>query len=320
MKRTLALALALALTLGGCGGSNDFARDDSGSSQTVLQQSGLTGRVVGEDGAPLVGVRMVMQERTTRQETQAVSGGGGRFFAELPPGVYDVGLNLEGDPERATAFYGPVTVDPVQRRDFVLPLVGGQPAGRVFGRVFSRHGVPAAQRKVVARPGFLAGKGDGNDDLLAVSTLTGGDGSFSLDLGTSAEIGMDLEISESDGTLDEFIDVGKLSKPLYLEFTVEESPVENQLRVHEAAPEESAFGLLSTSPGEIASTITKFTDLVRITDRTYEAIGGNIPPDSGQNKIEDLWEKHLQSSTALEEFARTQLEVKSKGSSGGNTQ
>ena len=283
------LSLGLALALAGCGSSGESSL---GSAQAVAAgpPPALSGRVTDEGGAPLTGVRLVLQERTSRREAHTTSDIDGGFSVDLAPGVYDVGLDLEGNQSLATAFYGPITVEQSGRHDFVLPPAEARQPGEVFGRIFSRQGVPAPGRNVAASPGFIAGGFDGQE-VGRVSTVTGDDGSFSLDFGSTAEIGLDLEVFDEQGFLDEFIDVGKLGKPLYLEFAVEESLVENGARVNQ--------GHLSLTEGSTTalSPLLQSADagFSRFTSASYDPsldayvlVGGYIPPKAPEEFFKNL--------------------------------
>lgn len=48
-------------------------------------------------------------------------------------------------------------------------------------------------------------------------------------------LGLDIDVFDARGVLDEFIDAGKLQKPLYVEFAVEQSEVVNLLRANESS-------------------------------------------------------------------------------------
>jgi len=48
-------------------------------------------------------------------------------------------------------------------------------------------------------------------------------------------LGLDIDVFDARGVLDEFIDAGKLQKPLYVVFAVEQSEVVNLLRANESS-------------------------------------------------------------------------------------
>ena len=133
------------------GGLRGVGRWNAGALSTTPEPPGLSGRVLSEAGTPLEGVQVVVHERTTNRRTRQVSDADGSFVLALEPGVYDLGLDLEGAPEAATSFYGPIAVTSAVRRDFVLHSVEGRGADQVFGKIWLRPGVPAANRQVAPK-------------------------------------------------------------------------------------------------------------------------------------------------------------------------
>ena len=229
--RKLVAGLVVGLALAGCGSSSDL-NVGSNSAQGV-SPPGIVGRVVSSTGSPLAGVQVVAHERTTNEKVTDVSDGRGAFSLEVVSGVYDVGIDLESDPTMATCFYGPITVASSVQRDFVLHSNEGRPTGQVFGKLWLSPGIPAAQRRVTLRTGYQHGD-TLSDRPDPVSATTGGDGSFALVLGTEFRQGVDVEVYEQNGELDEWIDISKLDKPCYVEFSTAESPIENRLRCNES--------------------------------------------------------------------------------------
>lgn len=309
MKKFVGLVLGLMLV--GCGGSGDASLDNPQLNPGGGQSSGLSGQVLSQSGAPLDGVRMILQNRATRQDTEVVSGAGGRFSVQLGSGVYDVGLDLEGDPTTATAFYGPVAVGPGGQRDFVLPQSAGRPVGQVFGTIFTQQGTAAGNRRVDVTPGFIAKSDPVSGSGAAQSTITDAQGRFSADLGSGAEFGLDIDVFDAQGALDEFVDVGKLQKPLYVEFAVEQSEVENLLRANESSLD--GQGIAGSVAAQAA--IQKFNNSA-FQGAQLVLSDGNVPPDTGKNLLKDLTNGTLDDSNfdkLIGLFDRTHMLVSNKG-------
>ena len=129
MKKLLGCALALFVS--GCGSSTDFVVQNSAPNSA---SSTLSSLVTDPQGAAAQGVRVIAQERSSGRQFEGVTAPDGTILLSLPAGVYDVGLDREGDSSSATCFYGPVIVEGPVQRSFVLQSSGGLPAGRVFGQ------------------------------------------------------------------------------------------------------------------------------------------------------------------------------------------
>lgn len=237
MKNQIVINLLLtAALLPGCGSSpNDIVSNNFVSNTPVSTDGGfnLRGRIVNEQGEGQSGVRLIANERTSDAKIETISGPGGQYQLSLPAGVYDVGLDRPGDAQTATCFYGPLTPDlPVS--DLVLHSSNGQPAGTVSGKLWLRPGVPASNRKVSLRSAHLTGP----QTPLSLTTTTAFDGTFRQVLSSQKEIGVDVEVFDSLQNFDEFIEIGKLSKPAYVEFFTELPVATNRLRSDETdAPE-----------------------------------------------------------------------------------
>lgn len=230
MKNTV-FGLVLAMGLAGCGSSSDVEVQTVSNPGAITPQ--LSGTVRSEAGGLVSGVRVVAQERTTRQEWEVVSGADGRFAVNLPAGTYDVGLDLEGDASTATTFYGPLTVGTRLQKELVLHSAQGHATSELFGRIFLRPGIPAAGRNVAAVIGAELGQ-DQAGTTAPVTATTSTDGSFSLNLPTSNEVAVDVEVYDANNALDEFIDISKRDKACYVEFVTEDSNVENTLRANQS--------------------------------------------------------------------------------------
>lgn len=214
------------------GGSGDASLQNAGALSTTPGPPGLSGRVLNEAGTPLEGVQVVVHERTTNRRTRQVSDADGAFVLALEPGVYDLGLDLEGALDAATSFYGPIAVTSAVRRDFVLHSVEGRGVDQVFGKIWLRPGVPAANRQVALRAGALLRDAEAQK-LASVTTTTSADGSFALGVGSDRDVALDVELFDSAGSLDEWVDVAKREKACYVEFACETSAAENRLRCTE---------------------------------------------------------------------------------------
>lgn len=230
MKKFIAITLALALA--GCGSSNDFVQQ--GSNQPGSSNS-LSGRVLSPNGTALAGVNVVVQERTSNETIGVTSGDDGNFILNLPPGVYDVTLDKEGDFTTATSFYGPVTVNSAVQRSFTLQGAGGRNAASVFGKIVSGDGTPEANRSVLLRPGFILADAE-EQDFVPVQGVTDANGNFDLQLNTPDGTAFDLELQGSGGALQEFIDIKKMEKPCYAEIGLGTGSTTNVFRCNQSPP------------------------------------------------------------------------------------
>jgi hypothetical protein len=236
--KTRVFGFIVALGLSGCGSSANLEVLIPNNPPQPAPQ--LSGTVLSESGGPVTGVRIVAQERTTRQESEFFSAGDGTFAVSLPAGTYDLGLDLEGDPTTATTFYGPVTLAANLEADLVLRSAQGHLDSEVFGRILLRSGVPAAGRSVSVVTGATIGDVPG-ENLDPVTTTTASDGTFALNLPNEREASVDVEVYDANDDLDEFIDIGKRDKACYVEFITEESNVENTLRSNQSELAPNAF-------------------------------------------------------------------------------
>lgn len=222
----------------GCGSSADLSTISGGvpfnSTTASTVTSAISGRVLSETGAPLEGVQVIVHERTTDLRTRTLSGPNGEFQLQVASGVYDLGLESKADPTKANCFFGPITVASAVQRDFVMRNTQGHATDEVFGKIWLTPGVPAVNRQITLRPGAQL-RGSGLTRLGSPSTRTGPDGSFALGVGSNLEVALDVEIFDNAG-LDEWVDVAKRAKACYVEFSSEESSVENRLHCTERDP------------------------------------------------------------------------------------
>ena len=224
----MGFSLSAVLLFSGCGDSDQTSSQGALGSSTF--PTGLSGQIIDEGGQAQAGGRVIANERTSDAKVEGVSGSDGRFQLSLPAGVYDVGIDRAGDSSTATCFYGPVSVASFTNQDLILRSARGRAAHEVWGQLYLTPGVPAASRKINLRSGHFADP----EAPEAVSGVTSGQGSFSLLLSSEQELGLDLEVFNGAGQFDEFIDIGKLSKPCYLEFSTELPVAANRLRSDQA--------------------------------------------------------------------------------------
>lgn len=233
MKKTLLFACALYIA--GCG-SSDSVQGFNSNGANANNLTSISGRVVDENGAPLQGIAVKAQERTSGQELAIQSNPDGSFQITTPAGVYDLVLDRRGDSQVATSYYGPIVAGGGSSRDFVLHNRGGRASDVIFGKIERTPGSPAAGRLLNFNPGSAANY---KDSVLPSSMATGttlSDGRFEVALGHTDQVTLDLEIPDANGSLDEWVRVEKLDKPAYVEVSTEQSEVENQLRANENPP------------------------------------------------------------------------------------
>ena len=279
MKKLLGCALALFVS--GCGSSTDFVVQNSAPNSA---SSTLSSLVTDPQGAAAQGVRVIAQERSSGRQFEGVTAPDGTILLSLPAGVYDVGLDREGDSSSATCFYGPVIVEGPVQRSFVLQSSGGLPAGRVFGTLFRTPGVAFANQKLVLRPGAVLGDITGIDWSAPATLTTDENGRFSADLASGHEYALDLELYDGADNLDEFIDISKRDKPCYVEFSTDESSVNNRFRCNESDLADSfpqrAISAQTITPVEVRPFSSCFID----TSKDLMVMeGASLPPLSGSS-------------------------------------
>jgi len=257
-RLSIAICFAAAVLLNGCGsGSTDSTAgtlQPSGTSATVLPSgpaANLSGRVLSESGQGVSEVEVVAVDRTTNIQYETVSGPAGAYSLQLPPGVYDVGL-LSSEPQTATCFYGPITASPGLLQDFALKSAAGRPADQVFGRIRLRPGTPAAHRRIALQP-RSARLAPNQEPPVRVETTTDANGDFALSAGSSGDVGLDVELHEANGLLDEWVDIFKTDKACYVELSSDATPTENRLHCGEADASPETLVL-----GDPARPVTKF--------------------------------------------------------------
>ena len=307
------LHIALSAFLVGCGGSASTAGFGSSPNGSSPGQPSLSGRVLNESGLPLAQVRLVAHERTSNAKFQGVSGADGTFNLPVDAGVYDLGLDLAADPGKATCFYGPYDTNE-GARDFILHEAGARAKGAVFGKIWLTPGVPANQRRLNLRHGFLHKQ---KDLPVPVPGRTLADGSFELLASSENELGLDLEVYDAQDQMDEFVDVGKLEKPLYAEFVTEQSPQENRFR----STASELTGSQASKPAAETPTLKQFdlTDYGFFT-QSWTMVNGLLPVDKTNHYLRDLVHNGLPhvyedqiNGVAFDELYETQIRVDTNG-------
>lgn len=287
MRRLLCVALASVMI--GCGSTNDVSLQSGGSvAQAGAATTLLAGKVVDERGGAVAGVSVVVHERTTNLKAEGVSGADGSFSLAVPSGVYDLGLDKNGDPLTASCFYGPIDTATAQSQNFVLRDSNGRPVNQVFGKIWLQPGVAATNRQVTLRPSIELVDND-MEVPPPVSTNTANDGSFNLQVASNREVGLDVEVHDAGGVLDEFIDVGKRDKPCYAEFITEQSPVENRLRANQSELP------VPTGPSKTAGAVTgvavafiQFTAVLPVQGGLAILRDGQLPVDGITRLLKDI--------------------------------
>jgi len=230
--------------LAGCGSGQEVGYQGGPAAPVTLPAASaarFSGKVLDPSGVGQSGVLMQFEERTTNARVELVTGADGTYSAELPSGVYDVGLEQAGVLTTATCYYGPVIVGGAGQRDFTLRSAAGHGPTEVFGTLSVRPGTHYANQRLVISPGSSRNEGVPE----ASETITDARGAFNVEVG--GQLDLDLDVFESDGSPDQHLDVIKFSdKPCYVEFVTDGSSVENRLRCTEV-----------DGPTEIAARVRK---------------------------------------------------------------
>lgn len=228
-KRHVLSFVALGL-VAGCGSSTG---ESVGAGVPLTSPLATTARFSGsvrdEAGVPQQ-AEIVLQERITNAQVKATSAADGSFSVNLPTGVYDLGLNQDS-PQTCTCYFGPVVVQGDSQRELTLKSSLGHQPGEVFGRLQLQSGFALAAQKVVLERAFGETLPIADDvppvPPARVELTTDATGAFKAQM--DPESGLDIDVYQKDGTVDEHIDIVTLSKPCYVEFLTEQSPVENRL-------------------------------------------------------------------------------------------
>lgn len=311
MNRFSVTLSILGVLLYGCGGSTDPSLNgsfpNSVTASTASANSVISGKVVDRNGAPQSGVRVVVQERTNDFRAIGTSAADGTFQFNVVAGVYDLGLDKEGDTNTATCYYGPVLPD-AGSQTFVLQAAGGRTNERLFGKIWLQPGTPAGGRKLVLRPGFWTGA---QDEHSVVNVNTESDGTFDTALKSGQQAGLDLEIYDSNGALGEFIDLDKLSKPCYVEFASQQTSTKNRLRANEAdpAPEAGLAAAVNLVQFAVATVIKSKLEppdnLLYANHAVLNFSNGVLPPDGQERALSELTQGSLIPPAAPKDATQT---------------
>src|SRR5690606_1480524 len=86
--------LALAGLVGACGGAGGGSTPEAGSGKDdtpqAVRSSEYAGQVADENGLPVAGISVRLEDRTTDEVTEVVTAADGSFSAAVEPGVYDI--------------------------------------------------------------------------------------------------------------------------------------------------------------------------------------------------------------------------------------
>ena len=177
------------------------------------------------DGSGLMDVLVVVHDRLTNAKFFASTDANGRYSIEADEAVYDLGLFAEG---YVTYFRGPMELGPdAIVFDYEMTPSTGLDAETISGELTLADGSVAANY-TIEMSSFTA---DTSETSLATTT-SADDGTFLLPVVGDMEL--DLDFSDSDGRLVEFIDIIKLAEPCQVSFVLGTGNV-NVLRHHEAA-------------------------------------------------------------------------------------
>lgn len=287
MSKIALLTLPLFL-LGGCGGTSGTVSDNTAPpGVSTVTSSTLSGRVVDEQGRGQAGVQMAFAERLTDEGATAVTGADGSFSVTLPRGFYDVGMVNESDPLTATSYYGPIPVSGATPRDFVLKSTASHTSAQVFGQLWLRPGQPAGNRRVRLVP--VSADFTGPDiGLEPAEVVTDANGQFTAELFDAEGIGLNVEVYDADGRLDEAVDIDLHGRSSYVEFTTEDLPAENLL----------GYGVAAQGPPEGLKGDVEIVS-AKATARPFETSKVTREPDRDTHEIFDFRAGYLPSGSGL---------------------
>lgn len=199
--------LALAGLVGACGGGGGGTNEAGGGGKDEppqpVRSSEYAGRVADENGLPVAGISVRLEDRTTDEVTEVVTAADGSFSAAVEPGVYDIifddpdakeyvsvqktAVDLRA-PEAAPA---PVPAPaPVQVR---LPAARPLASNLLQGTASYPDGKPAAHRKLLIEPWIARSRDDTVQVPDPVVVETDAQGKFEQPLGT-AEMDLDFDV------------------------------------------------------------------------------------------------------------------------------
>ena len=191
--------LALAGVLSACGGGGNA------DNPQPVQLSKYAGVVADENGLPVAGISVRLEDRTTDEVTEVVTTADGSFSAAVEPGVYDIifddpdakeyvsvqktAVDLRA-PEAAPAPTPTPTPAPVQVK---MPAARQLASNLLQGTARYTDGKPAAHRKLLIEPLIARSRDDTVQVPDPVVVETDSQGTFAQPLGT-AEMDVDFDV------------------------------------------------------------------------------------------------------------------------------
>lgn len=195
-------ALTLAGLVGACGGGGG---DGKAQPPQAERSSEYAGRVADENGLPVAGISVRLEDRTTDEVTEVVTAADGSFSAAVEPGVYDIifddpdakeyvsvqktAVDLRA-PEAAPAPVPAPAPAPVQVQ---LPAARPVASNLLQGTASYPDGKPAAHRKLLIEPWIARSRDDTAQVPDPVVVETDAQGKFEQPLGT-AEMDLDFDV------------------------------------------------------------------------------------------------------------------------------
>ncbi len=171
-------ALSLAGLLSACGGGNAEITPPAPSSE-------YAGHVVDENGAPVPGISVRLENRTTDEITEAITTTDGSFSATVEPGVFEVIFDDPGAAQYVSVQKTSVDLRKPKTVKVQLPTAAPQAHNLLKGTVTYQDGKPAAHREIlidsmITRSSATEPGADIPDPVMVKTDAWGG---FSLSLG-----------------------------------------------------------------------------------------------------------------------------------------
>lgn len=139
--------MVLAGALAACGGGENTAPQEA--PKTVS----YSGRVTDENGAPLAGIKITLENRVTDKFTTVITQADGSFSANVNAGTYDI---LFDDPDAENYISLQKTAIDLQEdhpgNEVQIKSTGGIPSSILTGTVTGPDGAPAANRRILLLP------------------------------------------------------------------------------------------------------------------------------------------------------------------------
>lgn len=190
--------LALAALLGACGGSGGGAKEEVAQPVQPSQPeppaatSEYAGHVADENGAPVSGISIRLENRTTDEITETVSAPDGSFSAVVEPGVYDILFDDTDAVQYVSVQKTSVDLRESQAAQVALPSAAPEAKNLLKSTVTYQDGTRAAHRQVLIEPSITRSSASATvvevPDPILVETDA--QGTFSQPLGTA---GMDID-------------------------------------------------------------------------------------------------------------------------------